>query len=769
MRNIHVLLTTLILSFGAMSQMTIDELRSFVRTASEQEMLIECSSMTQEYYYYNAEIIIDKLLTIQPASANYNYRKGYLILNSRLDHAAAIPYLEKAITDINKNFDSYSTRERSAPPDAIYHLAACYHLDEQLEKAKEHYALFIASSAKKSELIAVAEMNIKQCDVAQHEMNNPKEVKVNNLGKNVNTSMAEYAPAVSLDGGSIYFTSRRPWEDGSTEQFRDPKLYNYPEDVYVSYLDENNQWIAPEKLGFCDGELNEATISVSGDEKRIYIYQDYSGGGDIYYSDFSNNEFEQLSALKHEAVNTDYWETHCTVTPDGENMYFVSDRPGGYGGRDIYRIVKLPNGEWSKAQNLGPEINTPYDEDAPFIAVDNKTLYFSSNGDKSMGGFDVFVTFRDEMNAWSTPLNMGYPINSTGSDIFYTTTFDGTRGYLSSFRKGGFGEKDIYEIQSDYLGSTAVSAVRGRIMTTDGSPIPDNLTVRIECLNCSVGDEMELFPRMKNGTYFSVLSRCKEYAVHFMDGDQVLKSMSVVTKCNAESEEVKRDYIIGRYTLAGTVKNKETSAPVANANVEIIDATSQETLATLTTDINGSFTSTILDDREFEDELSLTVKVGAKDYLAQTNMESIVLGMESNIELNYKLKQIEVGIEVGAELALNPIYFDVDKSNIRPDAAVELDKIVAFLNENPSVVMELGSHTDCRASKAYNKSLSNRRAVSSANYIKERITDKKRIYGKGYGESQLVNDCGCEGKVVSDCSEEEHQANRRTEFRIIKM
>ena len=117
---------------------------------------------------------------------------------------------------------------------------------------------------------------------------------------------------------------------------------------------------------------------------------------------------------------------------------------------------------------------------------------------------------------------------------------------------------------------------------------------------------------------------------------------------------------------------------------------------------------------------------------------------------------------------MNPIYFDLDKSNIRPDAAIELDKIVVIMNENPGIKIELGSHTDCRASYSYNMKLSDRRAKSSAKYIRERITNPERIYGKGYGESKLVNDCGCEGDVVSDCSEEEHQLNRRTEFVIVK-
>jgi tetratricopeptide (TPR) repeat protein len=280
-----------LISFG---QMTKEEMTEFLNSASEQEMLIECSSMIQDYYYYNAEKITDKLLTIQPENSNYNYRKGYLIINSRKDYIAAIPYLEKAIKDVSKNYDMYSTKENSSPPDAYYHLAACYHLDENLDKAKLTYQLFIDNSLKKSELIAVAQMNIAQCDVAKQEMDNPKSIEVNNLGKIVNTDMPEYAPAVSLDGGSLYFTSRRKWADDSSEPFRDPRLHNYPEDIYVTYLDADIAWTSPEKLEFCKSNLNEATISVSSDERRIYIYNDGSGGGDIYYSEFATNKFEDI-------------------------------------------------------------------------------------------------------------------------------------------------------------------------------------------------------------------------------------------------------------------------------------------------------------------------------------------------------------------------------------------------------------------------------------------------------------------------------------------
>ena len=514
--------------------------------------------------------------------------------------------------------------------------------------------------------------------------------------------------------------------------------------------------------------MNEATISVSSDERRIYVYQDVTGGGDIYYSDFATNKFDALEAANYNEMNTENWETHCTITPDGQNVYFVSDRPGGFGGRDIYRLVKLPNGEWSKAMNMGPTINTPYDEDSPFIAVNNNTLYFASNGPTSMGGFDIFVTFRDEENQWSEPANLGYPINSTGDDIYYTTTVDGLKGYLSSFRKDGYGEKDIYEIQNDYLGNRPISSLRGSFVSTDGSPLSENLDVKIICLNCENDGEKSLNPRVKNGSFFGVLSRCKDYEIQYFDGETLLAKESFVTACNSSNEEIEMNHYIGKYLMAGSVADSKSLEYLANSTVEFIDPTSNKIVETYTTDEKGAFNSNLLEGKNFGDKIEYLVQVSKKGYLKQSFVLDTTLGIFATLQLDYLINKSDIGIDIGQIFKLNPIYFDLDKSDIRTDAAIELDKIVKIMNDNPEIKIELGSHTDCRASKSYNASLSKRRAISSADYIKERISNPARIYGKGYGESQLVNDCGCEGNVTSDCSEEEHQANRRTEFRIVK-
>lgn len=770
MRVTFISLLLFILPLSLFGQMSEFKVREMVRTASEQELVIACSQMMQENYLFNAEIVADKLLTIKPESANYNYRKGYLVLASRQDFVSAKGYLEKAIVDTDKNYDMYSHKEESSAIDAFYHLGRCYHLNEDIDKAREYYQIFIDESDKKSELLPKAELGLVQCDVAQYSLAHPKSAIVKNIGSSVNTDAAEYSPVISLDGNSLYFTSRRRWVDASSDEFRDPQLNQYPEDIFVSYLDFDGEWTSPEKLAFCDNELNEATIAVSSDEKQIYVYEDLTGGGDIYYSDFTENTFGKLNKLDYTDVNSKYWETHCTMTPDGQTMYFVSDRPDGYGGRDIYRIVRLPNGEWSKATNMGPKINTPYDEDSPYIDINNKTLYFGSNGPKSMGGFDIFVSFKDEDNSWSEPVNMGTPINSTGDDLFYTTTIDGLRGYLTSFRKGGFGEKDIYEVENDYLGNYPYSTLKGSFISfRENEPVPDDMRVKLICPTCDLEKNRDAELRVKNGGYFSVLERCKDYTIEYYDENGTLiNSETFTTACNSLNEELEKNQYIGDYLMDMTVTVLDAdSIPVGKAKVEILMPDDGMIEKTYALDDNGHQSLDLIKDKRPKDRIQYKVRISKPGFITQTFVLDTILGPEGALNLGYKLQKSDGGGDLTKLFDLEPIYFDLNKSNIRPDAAVILDEIVKIMNENPELKIELGSHTDCRASKSYNMNLSSRRAISSAKYIKSRITKPSRIFGKGYGETKLLNDCECEGSVKSDCSDEDHQLNRRTEFKIV--
>lgn len=554
------------ITFSGITQYTEESVRELARTANEPQLVTEASMYTQEGFLYLASILVDKLMEKKPDSPNYNYRKGYLLLTIYKDYESAIPLLEKAVTDVDNNYDMYSHKETSAPTDAYFHLATCYHLNEDIDKAEEYYNKFMEVSNRKSELIPLAELRLKQCIQARHFMNNPDDIYLKNIGPAINTEFPEYSPVVSLDGSALYFTSRRPWQDGETEEFKDQAINQYPEDVYVSYLDFDSTWSAPVRLSFCEPRRNEASVSVSMDERQIYLYEDSTGNGDIYQTEFYHAKFQEIEKNDIKDVNTDSWETHCMMSPNKQRFFFVSDRKGGYGGRDIYVMERKKNGKWSKPMNLGPNINTPQDEDSPFISVDNVTLYYSTNGEKSIGGFDIMKSVMGDDSTWQEGVNMGYPFNSTNDDIFYTTTIDGRRGYMTSFRKDGHGEKDIYEIYNDYLGVQDVAILKGVIKTVDDKPIPEDfaINVKLVCVDCDGTGQKYVYPRLRDGVFMTGLEPCRTYKLEYTDlSDTLIMSEDgFTTLCDTAYQEIYRELLIDVDTRKVVIEEDTILPPV---------------------------------------------------------------------------------------------------------------------------------------------------------------------------------------------------------------
>lgn len=531
---------------SAHAQFTNEQIEGFIQNGDKQELIEKSTFTLLDNHFYQSTLLVNKLLELEPDNANFNYRKGYLMLMSNSDYTLIKPFLEKAVTKISKNYDAFSSKETGAPIDAYYHLGRCYHLNNDLPNANLFYNKYLNSAPKKTELVNFAKLNLTQVENAVSMMANPRNYTVNNIGGTINSSAPEYTPVISLDGSAIYFTSRKLWPDNSNLEMKDPKSNMFLEDIYMSYKDKEGEWIKPQVMEFCIPDKNEATVAVSVDERRIYVYKDDTGNGDIYYSDFQASRFSDLKYLETKGVNTDAWEPHITVSPDGLQRYFSSDRPGGFGGRDIYRIYKLANGEWSAPENLGPEINTEYDEDSPFLAIDNKTMYYASNGKKSMGGFDIFVTKRNDDGTWSSPENLGFPLNSTADDIYYTTTIDGSMGYLTSLRIGGFGEKDIYEVKNDYPGMHNIAVLKGEIETLNGISFPEDLAFTLRCLDCGEFFDRIVFPRIKDGTFFSSLDPCKTYELifHYNNGDTEFYREKISTSCDLDYDEIFRHILL---------------------------------------------------------------------------------------------------------------------------------------------------------------------------------------------------------------------------------
>jgi hypothetical protein len=293
---------------------------------------------------------------------------------------------------------------------------------------------------------------------------------------------------------------------------------------------------------------------LTSDDQTLIIFKGISEkDGNIYFSNWDGNDWTSLQDFGSD-INSKYWESHACLNSDKTVLYFVSDRPGGYGGRDIYRCTKLPNGLWGKSINIGPTINTKYDEDGPFIHPDGNTLLFASMGHKSMGGFDIFVSTIEDNNKFSEPQNIGYPINTTDDDVFFVTTGDGKRGYFSSAKAGGFGEKDLYSITLSDDSQKAMVLVKGSILLGESGKLMDDVLIVVT--NKATGEIVGSYKPKSNGSFASILSPNNNYSFSYLVNNdefykedlfvsndltyqQIQKETSTKYRCSQESQIVR--------------------------------------------------------------------------------------------------------------------------------------------------------------------------------------------------------------------------------------
>jgi tetratricopeptide (TPR) repeat protein len=281
--------------FNSFGQSIDNEITKIIANGNESQLLKESSKYIQNEYYFHANKLVDKLLEKNNASSNYNYRKGFLLTKLNNQFSEAIPYFEKAKEHVSLNFDVFSANEKNAPIELYYYLATCYHKKFELEKAKEFYSKFISLAKEKSELKELSKLKLMQCEYAstQNEMN--ASIKIKNMGNTINSEFPEYTPVISLDGTSLYFTARKKWK--KNEQTTDPST-NLPfEDIYVSYMNIDSIWSKPEKLSFCLPNRNEASVSISSDERQLYLYQDTTGNGDIYSTEINSKRKNKIDIV----------------------------------------------------------------------------------------------------------------------------------------------------------------------------------------------------------------------------------------------------------------------------------------------------------------------------------------------------------------------------------------------------------------------------------------------------------------------------------------
>ncbi len=382
-----------------------------------------------------------KAYNFDPSNAELNYMIGVCYLYTD-DKFESIDYFKRAFKNNPKVSD-----------DIHFMLGRAYHLIHDFDNAINEYTQYLNNLPPKLVVQENAKVKllIEQCKTGQELVAHPERVVINNLGMTVNSVYDEYDPVVANDESILYFTTRREYDKHSQRNPIDNKFY---EDIYYSDNKDGN-WVRAHRMENTinkkKNKNNDAAVGLSSDKNTLYLYVGKKNGGDLYYTTLKKGKWTAPRSLSGK-LNSKYRETSLSLSSDGKTLYFISDNPKtGLGGADIYVSKKNSNGRWEKPENIGNMINTPYDEVAVSISPDDSTLYFSSNGPNSMGGYDVFKSTLSDVGLWSRPVNLGYPVNTPDDDLFYKVLPGNRTAYYSTISEGGMGGKDIYKII--YLGS----------------------------------------------------------------------------------------------------------------------------------------------------------------------------------------------------------------------------------------------------------------------------------------------------------------------------
>lgn len=437
-----------------------------------------------------------------------------------LQYAAGISALERSdLSAIALDMLQQANDNKVKLDEAPYNLARAQLLNYKVDEALTTLTQMEATAAKKpmaKELKEKVDLLRIYCSNAKAYIANPIVAKIENFGNPPNTTASEYVPVLSADEETMVYTyagdssigGLRKKQDGDVEYAR------YFEDVYITKK-VKGVWNMGRNIGVnVNTAENDAAVSISPDGHMLFTYRDdANNAGDLYVSYLQGSEWGYPLALTGDINRGDTWEGSCSISADGKMLYFASNRKGGFGGRDLYTATQMLDGSWGNVKNMGPKINTKYDEDAPFIHPDGRLLVYSSNGEKSMGNYDIFKTnYNLKDTSWSEPENMGYPINTPDRDSYYVLSASGERGYYSSGKAGGQGLQDMYMVTPGILNYKPVLLVVKGVVTSKGQPVEANIVV-------STTGDGEIFSlaasNSADGKYLVSLKEGEDYKMTF--------------------------------------------------------------------------------------------------------------------------------------------------------------------------------------------------------------------------------------------------------------
>ncbi|MBT33336.1 MAG: hypothetical protein CMO01_27045 [Thalassobius sp.] len=647
------------------------------------------------------------------------------------------------------------SEESKQVPEYTIFLAMAYHLNEDFSNAEKTINEIQDSVFSEKVNLSLTKNYITN---AKTTFGKESKLTVQNMGESINTSQHEYGIAAFADHHTLLYTSRPDlWDQDTLKN----KTYKY-ENIFLVELDSNYYWDKPNYFTNPDLHGNDAIIQVFNNDQNLLIYQN----GDLYIADRVDDYWEKGKLIRE--IATPGNESHGFMADNGSTLYFASNFDSHDGTLDLY-VTKLDEeGEWSEPQPL-LGLNSPYDEDSPFLA-DDGYLYFSSKGHSSIGNFDIFRSrYIDSLQQWEEPENLGYPVNSVFDDIYYTKY--GRLSYFSSLRPGGNGGMDLYRVlpfDAILIEGTLTDEESGELITNSKK----TLKFDKEVFEVSTDDEGKYVLEMPitSDTYFHIenVANSSEQNIvfHFGDTTQPQKFLAVPLISDGKNIPIaKFDTHPDNLSVQEQkeLQNKAKTDSISTEENIQQDSVSEENVVTEEL-ITKSEEENIIDDNNTdiaENTVESTESLNGDENVIvqseeniQPNVDNISLNQEKSFENNPTIANLKNGKSSNLFL-----YFDSNAAMINEVFYAGLDEIADYLIQEKDFIIEIGGHTDNVGSEYYNKELSERRAKSIALYLIERGVDKSRIIATGYGESQPI--------ASNDDEKDGRELNRRVEIKKV--
>lgn len=671
----------------------------FFACSQEKKLIRKASNAVARSDFDKAIMYYDQVLAKDSNSFYANAGKGIVLSEYVGAYDKAIPYLERAVTK----------SPQETKPKLNGDLGKSYHYIGNYPRALYYYGKVSPYNKENySDYDAFLNKRIEDCKYALNhpDFAKPEKQSIKNLGSRINTPMPEYGPVYIDD--HLIFTSKR---QDSPKEKKNGLDGRYFEAIYISKI-EGEKFSEPRRYNVADPALQlynygESVVSVSHDGKKLYVYK----AGKIYEVDVNDSTHTPDKLSK--TINFSKIQNHATLAADGKTLFFTSEsEKEGRGGSDIYKTIKNDDGTWSKPQIMDYTINTAFDEEAPYID-ENGTLFFSSNGLPGYGGFDIYKTHM-ENGKWTTPENLGQPINSPGDDIYFILKNGSSNGFYSSARPGGYGDMDIYQVK--YVSDEGPECKPGDTLLVLNAT-PDSLNQMGYNFSVSIPKEYEKNVRSYNWT---------------LNGQPMAQTTG----------KFQYTFEAGNsYTIAARVVAYCDTCPA------LVSLCAEKTFTTQNNILVYADSSEIL-------------KTPVKGIAKNKKQKAVVLPKTSASYSDAYLTDSQLK---SMNWNTTPDYFDYNTSAIRQDAKPLLDQNIAVLKSNANLRVVINGYTDSRGTEAYNQNLSIKRANAVRDYLVSNGISKSRIKAvNGYGETQLVNSCS-DGV---ECTEAEHQMNRRVKLDV---